>query len=103
LPTCSAPGASSILVLADEDQHGSDEHQGKHDDPDGGDELLQAHRRLRKQLARDRIDGTQSPTKMPYSLLTKNHRTTENIKEMNAATSQRIIDKSNLGTSILLR
>jgi hypothetical protein len=44
--------------------------------------------------ARDRIEGTQIPTKTPESLSTKNHRKTENRNEMNAATRSSVRGRS---------
>jgi hypothetical protein len=101
-PPRSTSRESSALILAADGQETPDKRQREHDNPDGANEHFERHHRLRRQLARDRIEGTQSPTKMPYSLLTKNQRTTEKQNEMDAAASQRIIDKFSFCTVVLL-
>jgi len=80
--------ATGQLVLARQGihpNHAADEDEGKHNDTDDTDDDFKAHGRSLIAPANARIDGTQSPTKTPASLSTKNHSTTEKTNEINAA------------------
>ncbi|HSM18129.1 MAG TPA: hypothetical protein VK845_14185, partial [Gemmatimonadales bacterium] len=66
------------------------EHDRKHHDTHDADEYFESHPDLRVAAANARMDGTQRPTKIPASFSTKNHSTTENTKEMKAATKNSV-------------
>ena len=68
----------SLFFVADpHHKHQSrDEDEGKHNDPDSADDCFEiaSHRDCLISVPKARIDGTQSPTKIPASLSAKNHK-----------------------------
>ncbi len=87
-----ATGAGSLLLdfapLYFEVREDSHCHYGGHENPDSTNRVFESrnHRRASRNAPRERIDGTQIPTKRPASLSAKNHTETESTKDAKAAT-----------------
>lgn len=83
-----------IRIRRREEKHAGDHHHGENPHSDRTNQNLDVHADLLTTAASASIEGTQRPTKEPASLSTKNQRTTENRKEMNAAIRRRRIGLS---------
>ena len=87
----------SLIGLRGERKHERGEHDTEDNNTNDGNNYLQVHDYFRTNAPSAKIEGTQSPTKIPDDSLKKNHRMIEKQNEMNAATRNRATGVSTCG------